>query len=199
MLIRFHNSTFGEKLMTSQLASGDLISDRYASAMYDLASEKKVIDSVLENLQDLKKTIDNSKELTLLIKSPLISSNDKLEILIKLISSSNFNELSVTFLKVVSKNKRFASLTSMISQFVNINDNKRGNVLADVTSADEISEKQRVNIKDQLRIILGDKLSLNFMVDKKIIGGLIIKVGSKMIDTSLVNKINKLKIAMKGA
>jgi len=185
--------------MTSQLASGDLISDRYASAMYDLASEKKVIDSVLENLQDLKKTIDNSKELTLLIKSPLISSNDKLEILIKLISSSNFNELSVTFLKVVSKNKRFTSLTSMISQFVNINDNKRGNVLADVTSADEISEKQRVNIKDQLRIILGDKLSLNFMVDKKIIGGLIIKVGSKMIDTSLANKINKLKIAMKGA
>ena len=185
--------------MTSQLASGNLISDRYASAMYDLASEKKVIDSVLENLQDLKKTIDNSKELTLLIKSPLISSNDKLEILIKLISSSNFNELSVTFLKVVSKNKRFTSLTSMISQFVNINDNKRGNVLADVTSADEISEKQRVNIKDQLRIILGDKLSLNFMVDKKIIGGLIIKVGSKMIDTSLVNKINKLKIAMKGA
>jgi len=185
--------------MTSQLASGNLISDRYASAMYDLASEKKVIDSVLENLQDLKKTIDNSKELTLLIKSPLISSNDKLEILIKLISSSNFNELSVTFLKVVSKNKRFTSLTSMISQFVNINDNKRGNVLADVTSADEISEKQRVNIKDQLRIILGDKLSLNFMVDKKIIGGLIIKVGSKMIDTSLANKINKLKIAMKGA
>ena len=185
--------------MTSQLASGDLISDRYASAMYDLASEKKVIDSVLENLQDLKKTIDNSKDLTLLIKSPLISSSDKLEILIKLISSSNFNELSVTFLKVVSKNKRFTSLTSMISQFVNINDNKRGNVLADVTSADEISEKQRVNIKDQLRIILGDKLSLNFMVDKKIIGGLIIKVGSKMIDTSLANKINKLNIAMKGA
>ena len=185
--------------MTSQLASGDLVSDRYASAMYDLVSEKKVVDSVLENLQDLKKTIDNNKELSLLIKSPLISSNDKLEILIKLTSSLNFNELSVTFLKVVSNNKRFASLTSIISQFININDNKRGNVLADVTSADEISEKQRVNIKDKLRIILGDKLSLNFKVDKKIIGGLIIKVGSKMIDTSLANKINKLKIAMKGA
>ena len=185
--------------MASQLASGDLISDRYASALYDLASEKKVVDSVLENLQDLKKTIDNNKELSLLIISPLISSNDKLEILIKLTSSLNFNELSVTFLKVVSNNKRFASLASIISQFININDNKRGNVLADVTSADEISEEQRVSIKDQLRTILGDKLSLNFKVDKKIIGGLIIKVGSKMIDTSLANKINKLKIAMKGA
>ena len=185
--------------MASQLASGNLISDRYASALYDLASEKKVVDSVLENLQNLKKIIDNNKELTLLTKSPLILSNDKLEVLIKLTSSLNLNELSITFLKVVSNNKRFASLTSIISQFININDNKRGNVLADVTSADEISEEQRVNIKDQLRTILGDKLSLNFKVDKKIIGGLIIKVGSKMIDTSLANKINKLKIAMKGA
>ena len=61
------------------------------------------------------------------------------------------------------------------------------------------AENQMLNIKDQLKSILGDKLSLNFKVDKKIIGGLIIKVGSKMIDTSLANKINKLKIAMKGA
>ena len=185
--------------MTSQLASGDLISDRYASALYDLASENKIVDLVLENLENLKKIIVNNKELSLLVKSPLISSNDKLEVLIKLSSSFNLNELSVTFLKVISNNKRFASLTSMISQFIKINANKRGDVLADVTSADELSEEQRVNIKDQLRIVLGDKLSLNFKVDKKIIGGLIIKVGSKMIDTSLANKINKLKIAMKGA
>ena len=84
-------------------------------------------------------------------------------------------------------------------QFVNINAQKRGDVLADITSADELSDDQRVNIKEQLRTILGDKLSLNFKVDKKIIGGLIVKVGSKMIDASLANKINKLKIAMKGA
>ena len=71
--------------------------------------------------------------------------------------------------------------------------------LADITSADELSDDQRANIKEQLSTILGDKLSLNFKVDKKIIGGLIVKVGSKMIDTSLANKINKLKIAMKGA
>ena len=185
--------------MVSQLASGDLVSDRYASALYDLASEKKIVDSVLENLQQIKKIIDKNKELYLLIKSPLISSKDKLEILIKLNSSLNLNELSITFLKVVSNNKRFVNLTAMISQFVKINSNKRGNVLADVTSADEFSEEQKLNIKNQLKTILGDKLSLNFKVDKKIIGGLIIKVGSKMIDTSLANKINKLKIAMKGA
>ena len=185
--------------MATQLASGDLISDRYASALYDLALEKKVIDPVLENLQNIKKIIEDNKELSLLIKSPLITSNDKLEVLIKLNSSSNLNNLSVMFLKVISTNKRFASLTSMISQFININATKRGSVLADVTSADELSEEQRINVKNQLRTILGEKLSLKFKVDKKIIGGLIIKVGSKMIDTSLANKINKLKIAMKGA
>ena len=185
--------------MTAQLASGDLISDRYASALYDLSSEKKNVDSVLENLINIKNIIDTNKELSLLIKSPLISSRDKLEVLIKLFSSLNINELSITFLKVISSNKRFASLSSIISQFVKINASKRGDVLADVTSADKLSDDQKENIKDQLRKILGDKLSLDFKVDKKIIGGLIVKVGSKMIDTSLANKINKLKIAMKGA
>jgi F-type H+-transporting ATPase subunit delta len=185
--------------MTSLLASGDLISDRYASAMYDLTSEKKVVDFVLENLLNLKNLIDNNKELSLLIKSPLISSDDKLKVLLKLTLSLNLNELSIIFLKVISKNKRFSSLTSIISQFISINANKRGDVLADVTSADELLDDQKINIKEQLRVILGDKLSLNFKVDKKIIGGLIVKVGSKMIDASLTNKINKLKIAMKGA
>ena len=184
--------------MASQLISGDLISDRYALALYDLAFENKVIDLVLENLESIQDLINNNKELQLLVKSPLIFSNDKLEILLKVMSGQNLNKLSKTFLKVISQNKRFANLSSIISQFVNINAQKRGDVLTDITSADELSDDQRKNIKEQLITILGDKLSLNFKVDKKIIGGLIIKVGSKMIDTSLANKINKLKIVMKG-
>jgi len=185
--------------MTSQLASGDLISDRYASALYDLANENKVVDSVIENLNFLKDIISENKELKLVVKSPLITSNDKLEIILKLVSEKNFNQLSITFLKVISNNKRFSSLPSIILQFIKINAQKRGDILADVTSADDLSDQQQEDIKEQLRTILGEKLSLNFKVDKNIIGGLIVKVGSKMIDTSLANKINKLKIAMKGA
>ena len=185
--------------MASQLASGDLISDRYASALYDLATENKVVDFVLENLNFLKNIINENKELQLVIKSPLIISSDKLEIILKLMSEQSFNKLSITFLKVISNNKRFSSLPSIILQFININAQKRGDILADVTSADDLSDHQQENIKEQLRKILGEKLSLNFKIDKNIIGGLIVKVGSKMIDTSLANKINKLKIAMKGA
>ena len=185
--------------MASQLSSGDLISDRYASALYDLASEKKLVDVVLDDLLFIQSTIKNNKDLKLVIKSPLIKSNDKLEILQNILKSKKPNELSSTFLKVISKNKRFQKTLDIISQFKNINAQKRGDVLADITSAEKLSNEQQDNIKEQLRTILGDKLSLSYKVDDQIIGGLIIKVGSKMIDTSLSNKINKLKIAMKGA
>ena len=185
--------------MASQLASGDLVSDRYASALYDLAAEKKLVDPVLEDLSNLKNILKDNKELSLVVKSPLITSNDKLNIFESLLKKINANELTSTFLKVIEKNKRFSNLASIITQFMNINSQKRGDVLADITSADELNDDQKNNITNQLKSILGDKLSLSFDVDKNIMGGLIVKVGSKMIDTSLANKINKLKIAMKGA
>ena len=185
--------------MASQLASGDLVSDRYASALYDLAAEKKLVDPVLEDLSNLKNILKDNKELSLVVKSPLITSNDKLNIFESLLKKINANELTSTFLKVIEKNKRFSNLASIITQFMNINSQKRGDVLADITSADELNDDQKNNITNQLKSILGDKLSLSFDVDKSIMGGLIVKVGSKMIDTSLANKINKLKIAMKGA
>ena len=185
--------------MASQLASGNLVSDRYAAALYDLAAEKKLVDPVLEDLSNLKNMLKDNKELSLVIKSPLITSIDKLNIFESLLKKINANELTSTFLKVIEKNKRFSNLASVITQFMNINSQKRGDVLADITSADELNDEQKNNITNQLKSILGDKLSLSFDVDKNIMGGLIVKVGSKMIDTSLANKINKLKIAMKGA
>ena len=185
--------------MASQLASGDLVSDRYASALYDLAAEKKQVDDVLGDLSNLKNILKDNKELSLVVKSPLITSIDKLNIFESLLKKINANELTSTFIKVIEQNKRFSNLASIITQFININSQKRGDVLADVTSADELNDDQKNNITNQLKSILGDKLSLSFDVDKSIMGGLIVKVGSKMIDTSLANKINKLKIAMKGA
>ena len=185
--------------MASQLASGDLVSDRYASALYELAAEKKLVDSVLNDLSNLKNILKDNKELSLVVKSPLISSSDKQNIIETLLKKINANELTNTFIKVIEKNKRFSNLASIIAQFININSQKRGDVIADITSADELNDDQKNNITNQLKSILGDKLSLSFDVDKNIMGGLIVKVGSKMIDTSLANKINKLKIAMKGA
>ena len=185
--------------MASKLASGDLIADRYASALYDLAADSKSIDPVLADLILVQTMLNDQKDLNLVIKSPLIASTDKLNILEKILLNIKANKLTLTFLKVLEQNKRFSNLYSIISQFININAYNRGDVLADITSAEELNDEQRKNITEQLKNTLGKKLSLNFIVDKKIIGGLVVKVGSKMIDTSLANKINKLKIAMKGA
>ena len=106
-------------------------------------------------------------------------------------NNSKFNERSW--------DNKFSNISSIIVQFININSQKRGDIVVDVISADELSDKQINQIKNQLKSVLGEKLSLNFNVDKKIIGGLIVKVGSKMIDSSLASKINKMRIAMKGA
>ena len=153
--------------MTAILSSGDLISDRYASALYDLAAEKKIVDLVLKDLTFLQTCIQENKDLKLLIKSPLIISSDKLNIFEKILSKQEVDNLTNTFLKVISSNKRFPKLSSIISQFLKINSQKRVDVLADVTSADELSDSQKNGIKDQLKQILGEKLSLNFNVDKK--------------------------------
>ena len=185
--------------MASQQSTGNLIADRYASALYELSSEKKCVDDVLSDLQILKKYINQNKDFKLLIRSPLIASSAKLLIVEKLLLAHSTNTLTLTFLKVISNNKRFASLPSIISRFVSINFEKRGEVLADITSADELSDKEKNGIKNKLRSILGEKLLLNYKVDNKILGGLIVKIGSKMIDSSLASKINKLKVAIEGA
>ncbi len=185
--------------MTSKISSGDIISDRYGSALYDLASEKKCIDEILNDLDVVEKVMKESSELRKVIRSPLVNSEEKLNILLKIFAELSFNNLTTTFLKVLEKNKRIANISSIILKFKKINSEKRGDISANVTSANELSEDEKNNIINQLKNTLGQKLSLNFDVDKDIIGGLIVKVGSKMIDTSIANKINKLKIAMKGA
>jgi len=185
--------------MTSKISSSDIISDRYGSALYDLASEKKCIDEILNDLDVIEKVMKESSELRHVIKSPLVNSEEKLNILLKIFAGLSFNNLTTTFLKVLDNNKRISNILSIIIQFKKINSEKRGDIAANVTSANELSENEKNNITNQLKNTLGQKLSLNFNVDKEIIGGLIVKVGSKMIDTSIANKINKLKIAMKGA
>ncbi len=185
--------------MTSKISSGDTISSRYGSALYNLASEKKCVDEILNDFVLVEETLNESSELRQVIRSPLINSEEKLNILLKIFDGSNFNNLTKTFLKVLDNNKRISNLSSIILQFKKINSDKRGDISADVTSANELSEDDKNNITNQLKSSLGQKLSLNFDVDKDIIGGLIVKVGSKMIDTSIANKISKLKIAMKGA
>ena len=93
--------------MASKTTSGNLVSDRYASALYDLASDSNIVDLVLKDLLSIQSLLNENKNLNFVIKSPLISSSDKLEILEKLLKKISVNKLTLTFLYVVEKNKRF--------------------------------------------------------------------------------------------
>ena len=93
--------------MTSKTTSGDLVSDRYASALYDLASDSNKVDLVLKDLLSIQSLLNENKNLNFVIKSPLISSSDKLEILEKLLKRISVNKLTLTFLYVIEKNKRY--------------------------------------------------------------------------------------------
>ena len=184
--------------MASLNFSNELIANRYASALYDLSSESNCIEEVLNDLSMIEEFNKQNKDFRLLINSPIISSNAKLNILIKILSKSTTNNLTLKFIQLLSYNKRVNFLPIIINEFKEINTEKRGDVIAEIISAEKLSQDQKNGIKNQLHLLLGDKLSLNFNIDKKIIGGLIVKIGSKMIDSSLALKINKLKIAMKG-
>ena len=183
--------------MASRQSSSDFIANRYAAALYELSSEAKCVDEVLNDLLTLQEYINQNKDFKLLIKSPLISSKEKMNIIQKILSNHSANNLTSKFIKVISHNKRISFLSVIISRYSTINSEKRGDVAADITSAEILTDQQKNEIKNQLGSILGEKLSLNFNIDNKIIGGLIVKIGSKMIDTSLNSKISKLTIAMK--
>ena len=145
--------------MTSKISSSDIISDRYGSALYDLASEKKCIDEILNDLDVIEKVMKESSELRHVIKSPLVNSEEKLNILLKIFAGLSFNNLTTTFLKVLDNNKRIANISSIILQFKKINSEKRGDIAANVTSANELSEDEKNNITNQLKNTLGQKLS----------------------------------------
>ena len=185
--------------MASQNSSSELIADRYASALYELSAEAKCVDIILKDLLTIKEYITHNNDFNLLIRSPLITSIEKLKILKKILSDHSANTLTSRFIHVISYNKRIKFLPAIIARYDSINAEKRGDIIADIISAEELTDQQKNGIKDQLQSILGEKLSLNYRIDHKIIGGLIVKVGSKMIDSSLNSKINKLTIAMKGA
>ena len=184
--------------MASKISSiNTVLSDRYALALYDLLVENRSIERSIKQLNIIKEYQNINKDFKFLLINPLIQNSDKLKIFINLFKHNDVDKIILNFIKVISKNNRFIYLMNIIDRFNEINSEKRGSVIVNITSAEELKDSQKNKIKDDLLSSLGSKLSINYKVDKFIIGGLIVKIGSKMIDSSILNKINKLKLAIK--
>lgn len=175
------------------------VAGRYATALYQLAIESKQVDSILQDLNSFKGLIDGNQDLQKLIYSPVFGADEKSASVTKILQQGDANRLVVQFVGTIAKNGRLFAISSIISAFNKEVDKRRGKVLAEVVSAVPLNDGRQAQIQKSIISIAGAKdVSLVMRVDPSLIGGLVIRIGSRMIDTSLKTKLNRLETAMKG-
>jgi F-type H+-transporting ATPase subunit delta len=175
-----------------------LIAERYASALYDLADEAKALDQVATDLRALKAMIGSSADFVRLLRSPVLGRADQTKAVAALGAQAGFHDLTRKFLGTLASNRRLFALASVIEAFLAELARRRGETTADVTSAIALTPAQTAALEQSLRSVLGAKVSVDLKVDPSLIGGLVVRVGSRMIDTSLATKLRRLRLAMKG-
>jgi len=179
----------------SPVSSG--VAARYATALFDLGVEEKSLDKIEAELSEFTNILSDSTDLQRLVKSPVFSADEQLGALSKIFDKAGFTGSGANLIKVAAKNRRLFAVPGMISAFHRLAAAHRGEVSADVVSAQKLDKTQIDDLKKALKESLGKDVTLNVRVDPSILGGLTVKVGSKMIDTSLRTKLNSLKIALK--
>ncbi len=174
------------------------LAGRYATALYELADEAKALDAVAGDLKTLKALIGDSADLRRLISSPLIPRAEQSKAALALVEKAGLSDITRRFVGIVARNRRLPSLVSIIDGFTSLLAAHRGEIVAEVTSAKPLSQPQAAAVGDALRAAVGKKVSVALNVDPRLLGGLKVKVGSRLIDASLASKLQRLQLAMKG-
>lgn len=171
---------------------------RYAAALFELANEEKAADKVGADLASLQSMLKGSPELQRLVRSPVFAAEQQQSALEAICKKAGISGLAFNFVQLLARNRRLAALEGAIRAYQLLAAEAKGEAVADVVSAEKLSGQQIKDIKAALKASIGRDVQLNATVDKSILGGLIVKVGSKMMDNSLKTKLDNLKIAMKG-
>ena len=179
---------------TDQTVSG--VQGRYANALFQLATEANRVEAVGTELAQFQNTIEASPELKRLVLSPIYSAQDQIAALEGI--GAGLSEMTLNFLKLVAKNRRLAAISAIIATYQVLHATAKGEVQAEAISSQEMSTGQIIDLKEALKASIGRDVQLSTKVDASILGGLIVKVGSRMLDNSLKTKLSNLKIAMKG-
>jgi F-type H+-transporting ATPase subunit delta len=182
--------------MASSGASG--LAGRYAQALFDLASERGALDAVATDLATVRRMLDESPDFTRLVRSPVIKREAAARAIAALVKGSGFNTLTGNFLGLLARNRRLFELAGMIAAFQHLLANSRGEIAAEVVSATTLSDRHIAAVTDALKAATGAKVALSARVDPALLGGMIVRVGSRMVDSSLRTKLQKLELAMKG-
>jgi len=174
------------------------LAGRYASALFDLARDRRQIDAVGRGLETLAQALLDSREFAELIDSPLVSRDEAGKALAALAPQLGLDPITSNFLGVLARNGRKRELRQVIRLFKRIAAEHRGEATAEVTTARPLNDDQVAALKAQLRTRARRDVTIDATVDPNILGGLIVKLGSQMIDSSIRTKLNRLAQAMKG-
>ena len=174
------------------------LSGRYATALFDLASGASILDQVANDLRQIEQMIVASDDLKRMIRSPVISRSAQSSALREILKKIRASDLTINFVSVVALNRRLFVLPKIIEDYFIILAGRRGEVSAEVSSARALSERQKMQLLAVLENSVEGKVSLDMKVDNNLLGGLIVKMGSRMVDSSLQTKLQQLKLAMRG-
>jgi F-type H+-transporting ATPase subunit delta len=175
------------------------VSGRYATALFELAREQKSVDAVKADLDRFDAMLADSADLKRLVRSPVFSAEAQSRALAAVLDKSGISGISANFLKVLTANRRLFAVADVIRAFRALVAKFKGEASADVTAAETLSERHLDALKTALKAVTGKDVALNVKVDTSLIGGLVVKLGSRMVDSSLRTKLNSIKHAMKEA
>ena len=180
------------------VANSQSLAGRYASALYELADQGRALDAIADDLVNFRQLMVDSEDLNRLIRSPVVSRADQNTGLMAILEKANANPLTKKFIGAVVMNRRIFVIGEIIDVFMSELAERRGEIKASVVSAVELSAKQIKDLTGSLNKVLGQKVAVDLTVDTSLIGGLIVRVGSRMVDSSIRSKLQRLQTAMKG-
>ena len=170
---------------------------RYATALFELARDEQKLDETAEALRNIKTLLDNSDDMARLVRSPIFSAGEQSAALSAIAGQAAIPPLTANFLQLLVRNRRLFALRDIIAGFGKLLANHRNEVVAEITSAISLTGEQTEELKATLRAKTGKDILVNMRVDPALLGGLVVKIGSQMIDASIRTRLNSLKNAMK--
>jgi len=175
------------------------LAGRYAGALFDLAKDQGALDQVQADLSGLKGLLSESADLTRLIESPAISKDDQVKALTAVAEKAGASGLTTKFLGLLADKRRAFTLPDVINAYAALLADEKGEVQAEVVSAIALTREQADGVQEKISKSVGKTVTMVERVDPSLLGGLVVRVGSRMIDASLKTKLHQLELAMKGA
>ena len=173
--------------------------NRYSLALFELAEENNLLSQIEDQSLSMLNLINQSNDFYNLIKDPTINQEDLSKVINIIVEKNKFNTLFKNFLNFLIQKRRFFFLERILKSFVEICSKKRGELKAELKSAKELSNDEITKITEELTKNFSSKIKLNYKYDKSLIGGLVLQVGSTMVDTSIKNKLQQIENRMIGA